>query len=454
MEPRIEYATTSDGVSIAYWALGEGAPFVQMPAFPLTHVHLEWQIPECRRWFESLAGRMRLVRYDARGAGMSQRAVSDFSLEAQVRDLEAVVDGLGLERFALFASGDSGMPGIAYAAANPERVSHLILWCAWARRADVSSAPQTETLRALLEKDWSIYTETVARVLLGWGAQAEARRFAEFFRECVTPDVLRAAIDTVYALDVTESLPKIECPTLVLQRRQMANPDVGVATRLAGRIKAARVVLLEGATPLWFTDGADGVLRAVGEFLGLGDVAAALPTRVERRAFRTILFTDVEGSTSLTQRLGDDAARNVFREHERIMRECLLAHSGREMKTSGDGFMASFISAAQALECAIAMQRAFVARNESTDTPFNVRIGLNAGEPIAEETGRGEEDLFGTPVIMASRIMAKAAGGEILTSETVRGLVAGRGFLFSDRGETALRGLEDPVRLVEVRWRE
>jgi class 3 adenylate cyclase len=454
MEPRIEYATTSDAVNIAYWALGEGAPLVQMPAFPLTHVHLEWQIPECRRWFESLAGRIRLIRYDARGGGLSERAVTDFSLEAQVRDLEAVVDGLGLERFALFAPADSGMTAIAYAAANPERVSHLILWCSWARRADVSGAPQTETLRALLEKDWEIYTETVARVLLGWGAQAEARRFAEFFRECVTPDVLRSAIGAVYAVDVTDSLPKIASPTLVLQRRRMPNPDVGVATRLAGRIKDARVVILEGATPLWFTDGVEDVLRAVGDFLGQADVAAILPTRVERRAFRTILFTDVEESTSLTQRLGDDAARGVLREHERITRECLVGHGGRELKTSGDGFMASFVSAAQALECAIAMQRAFAARNESAAVPFNVRIGLNAGEPIAEETGRGEEDLFGTPVIMASRIMAKASGGEILTSETVRGLVAGRGFLFSDRGETALRGLEDPVRLFEVRWRE
>lgn len=455
MEPRIEYATTTDDVSIAYWALGEGTPLVQMPAFPLTHVHLEWQIPELRRWLESLAARTRLVRYDARGAGLSERDVTDLSLEAQVRDLEAVVDELALERFALFSSGDPGMAAITYATEHPERVSHLILWCSWARRADVSSAPRTRTLRALLSQDWEIYTENVARVLLGWNAEREARQFAAFFRECVTPEVLREAVDAVYEVDVSGSLTKIQCPTLVLQRRQMTNPDVDVATRLAARIGDGRLVLVEGTSPLWFTDDVvEAVLRAVGDFLDLGDVAAALPPRPERRAYRTILFTDVEGSTSLTQRLGDSHARQVLREHERITRECLLAHSGREMKTSGDGFMASFTSAAKALDCAIAMQRAFAARNESADVKFEVRIGLNAGEPIAEATGRGEEDLFGTPVIMAARIMAGAAGGEILTSETVRGLVAGSGYLFSDRGEAALRGFEDQVRLYEVGWRD
>ncbi len=162
---------------------------------------------------------------------------------------------------------------------------------------------------------------------------------------------------------------------------------------------------------------------------------------------RTILFTDVEGSTALTDRLGDAAARELLREHERMVREALKAHGGSEVKTMGDGFMASFSSATKALECAIAMQRAFAGQNESAEEPIKVRIGLNAGEPIAED-----EDLFGTAVNLAARIAAKAEGGEILTSDTVRGLVAGKKFLFSDRGETAMRGFEDPVRLYELRW--
>ena len=452
MEPRIEYATTTDGLSIAYWTLGEGTPLVQMPAFPLTHVHLEWQIPEYRRWFESLAGRMQLVRYDARGAGLSTREVTDFSLDAQILDLEAVANQLALDRFALFASGDVGMTAIAYAAAHPARVTHLILWCAWARRSDVSGTPQTETLRTLLDKDWEIYTETVARVLLGWAAGEQARRFAAFFRDCVTPEVLRQAIGDVYDVDVTASLPRVKCPTLVLQPRQIANPGVKVATNLARQIKNARLVLLEGASPLWFTEDAAAVLRAIGDFLGHGEVALARPARARGRASRTILFTDIAGSSALTQRLGDARARELLREHEHIVRAALEAHGGSEVKTLGDGFLASFSSAAEALECAIAMQQAFEQRNRSAEEPISVRVGLNAGEPIEEDDPGGRGDLFGTAVNEAARITAAARGGEILAANVVRELAKGKGFLFSDRGETSLRGFEDPVRLFEVAW--
>ncbi|GAG10376.1 unnamed protein product, partial [marine sediment metagenome] len=138
-----------------------------------------------------------------------------------------------------------------------------------------------------------------------------------------------------------------------------------------------------------------------------------------------------------------------LRAHERIVREALRAHGGSEVKSLGDGFMTSFSSGTRALECAIAMQRAFAEHNESAEEPLRVRIGLNAGEPIAEE-----RDLFGMTVILAARIAAKAAGGEILAANVVRELAAGKGFLFSDQGEVALRGFEDPVRLYEVRWRE
>jgi class 3 adenylate cyclase len=175
---------------------------------------------------------------------------------------------------------------------------------------------------------------------------------------------------------------------------------------------------------------------------------------LEAGAFRTVLFTDVEGSTALTQRLGDAEARELLREHERMVREALKAHGGSEVKTMGDGFMASFTSATKALECSIKMQRAFAAHNESAEEPIRVRVGLNAGEPIAEDDPDGRSDLFGTAVNMAARIAAKAEGGEILTSEAVRQIVAGKKFLFADRGDTALRGFEDPVRLYELRWRE
>jgi class 3 adenylate cyclase len=163
----------------------------------------------------------------------------------------------------------------------------------------------------------------------------------------------------------------------------------------------------------------------------------------------TILFTDVEGSTALTQRLGDAAAREVLREHERITREAIRDHHGSEIKATGDGFMASFSSATRALECAIAIQNSVDAQHSTVNSQLRIRIGLNAGEPIAED-----DDLFGTAVIVAARIAALAQGGEILVSDVVRQLVAGKQFLFNDRGEHPLKGFEDPVRVFEVRWRD
>jgi class 3 adenylate cyclase len=446
MEPRIQYAQTADGVSIAFWTLGEGMPFVHMP-FLFSHTQLEWQIPELRRWYEQLAEKRKLVRYDGRGTGLSERDVADYSLDARVTDLEAVVDRLGLERLALFGTTTWGPVAITYAARHPERVSHLVLWGSYARASDWSRSPLVQAVRALMDKDWETYTETAAHSVLGWSAGEKARRYAALIRESVTPETLRAIISAQDDVDVTTLLPEVKSPTLVLHPRQVPVPDVNVARGLASRIPDARLVVLE-ESPTPYLGATDAALQAIDEFLGEGEEATA-QAEPAAGAFRTVLFTDVEGSTVLTQRLGDAKAREVLRTHERIVREALKAHGGSEVKTMGDGFMASFSSATRALECAIAMQRAFAEHNESAEEPIRVRIGLNAGEPIAEE-----EDLFGTAVILAARIAAKAEGGQIVASDVVRQLVAGKGFLFSDRGDVALRGFEDPVRLYDVGWRD
>src|SRR3990172_8914404 len=181
MEPRIQYAQTKDGVSIAFWTLGGGMPFVQMPVVGFSHVQLEWQIPEWRLCYERLAEKRKLIRYDGRGFGLSERKVTDFELDAHLLDLEAVADRLGLESFVLLAPVGSGPVAIAYAARQPERVSHLILWCTYARGSDyVGSSPQIQALRALRGQDWEVYTETVAHVGFGWSAGEEARRVVVF----------------------------------------------------------------------------------------------------------------------------------------------------------------------------------------------------------------------------------------------------------------------------------
>jgi class 3 adenylate cyclase len=447
MEPRIQYAKTADGVSIAFWTLGEGTPLVHMPHV-ISHIQMEWEYPECRRWYERLAEKRMLVRYDHRGLGLSDRDRMDYSVDATVLELEAVVDRLGLERFALLGLSFAGPGAIAYASRHPERVSHLILWCTYAHAREWAQMPSVQASRALLDKDWTIYTEVLAHTVIGWSEGEPAHRFAELVRESSTLEALTAAIRASLDFDVRASLAAVRSPTLVLHRRQNALP-VDVASRLASRIPDARLALLDGESSAPYLGNTDAVLTAIDEFLGEGEAAARVGEAPEPGAFRTVLFTDVEGSTSLTQRLGDARARAVLREHERIVREALRAHSGSEVKSLGDGFMASFSSATRALECAIAMQRAFAEHNEAAQEPVRVRVGLNAGEPIAED-----EDLFGTAVNMAARIAAQAEGGEILVANVVRELAAGKGFLFSDRGDVALRGFEDPVRLYEARWKE
>jgi class 3 adenylate cyclase len=448
MEPRIQYVKTTDGVSIAFWTLGEGMPFVHLPVI-FSHIQMEWEVPECRRWYERLAEKRKLIRSDPRGTGLSDRDITELSLDAWLLDMEAGVDRLGLEKFALLGPQVAGPVAIAYAARHPERVSHLILWCTYARASDWSAQPQTQAVRALMDKDWAFYTEATAHSVLGWSAGEPARRYAALIRESVTPEFMaEMVIPAMNKFDVTPLLAQVRSPTLVLHRRQYRLP-VDVARGLASGIPDARLVLLEGESGAPYLGDMEAVLAAIDEFLGEGEKTMAGAEPPAAGAFRTVLFTDVEGSTSLTQRLGDAKARELLREHERITREALRAHGGSEIKTMGDGFMASFSSATTALECAIAMQRAFAEHNESAEEPTRVRIGLNAGEPVAED-----DDLFGTAVILAARIAAKAEGGEILASDVVRQLVAGKGFLFSDRGDVVLRGFEDPARLYEVRWRE
>jgi class 3 adenylate cyclase len=446
MEPRIQYAKTADGVSIAFWTLGEGMPFVHL-ALLVSHIQMEWQILECRRWYESLAQNRKLVRHDPRGFGSSERNVTDVSLDTMVLDVEAVVDRLGLERFALLGPQHSGPAAIAYAARHPERVSHLILWCTYARAADWLRSPHVQAVRASMDKDWAFFAEAVAHTLLGWSAGEPARRYAALVRDSVSPESLQAVIiPAINQFDVTPLLPQVRSPTLVLYRRQYYLDD-DVARGLASRIPDARLVLLEGESGAPYLGDVEAALTAIDEFLGEEETAttAAAPTGLV-----TILFTDMEGSTALTQRLGDAKAQEVLRAHNSIVRDALKACGGSEIKHTGDGIMASFPSASGALECAIAVQRAVGAQaQEHPEMPLRVRIGLNAGEPVAED-----QDLFGTAVQLAARICARAEPGQILVPTVVRELAAGKGFLLADLGEIALRGFEDPVRLYEVRWRE
>ena len=442
--PRVRYATTSDGVSIAYATVGEGPPVVMLMPFPWTHLEGAWRLPEIRRWHEHFAEHAHLVLYDSRGTGLSDRVEGELSLDMLLLDLDAVVGHLGLERFALMTAPTSGPIAIAYAARHPERVTRLVLFCTFARGAE-SYLQQLDPLRGIADHDWDLYLETSAHVVIGWSEGEYAHRYADLLRQGATASVVKAYEDLLRTVDVTPLLSSVVAPTLVLHRRGLPQPPIDVARALAAHIPDARLVILEGSSPAPFIGDLESVVRPIEEFLGTRPtVAVSAPTNAAPAPL-AILVTDVEGSTALTERLGDQGAREALRAHESIVRDALRAHGGTEIKTMGDGFIASFPSATRALECAVAVQRAMaVAPHE-----LRVRIGVNAGEPIAEGG-----DLFGTAMNLAARVAASAAGGEILVADVVRQLAAGKGFRFVDRGEVALRGFAAPVRISELLWAE
>ena len=440
MEPPIQYATTEDGVNIGFCAAGEGTPLVIVPPVPISHVQLEWEnFPD---FYTPLANSFRVVWYDSRGSGVSDRENMDFSMEAMLRDLASIVERLDVDQVVL-AGFTHGVPIAAtFAAKAAGRVSHLFLVDGYVKYADALESAALRASQALLEGDWTIYTETLARVLSGYD-QSFAGVMAEYIRTCVSQDAMRAATGAQERYDISPILPAMKVPTLVVHNRGHRFVPIRVAQQLAATIPGGRLLVVDDLKY-------DKLPAIITEFVGESSLQAKSGTTSGwSGAFRTILFTDLVENTALLRRIGDEAWRAVMREHEEIVRAALKEHAGTEISTSGDGFFASFGSSVRALQCAVEMQQAFARRNETAEHPLEVRIGLNAGEPIEE----GKE-VLGTAVTMAARIMSQAGAGEILVSDVVRQLVAGKGFLFADRGEFVAKGFEEPVRVYEVNWRE
>ena len=451
MAHSVQYVTTDDGVGIAYWTVGDGVPLVIPPILTTSHLEMEWQIPSRRAFYEGLARRCRVIHYDCRGMGMSQRDAIDFSVEAAQRDLGAIVERLGLETFALLRMPSSSDVAFAYAANNPDRVSHLVIWEGHSVQDDLDS-PRREQLKAIepvMEQDWDLYVRIRARIIAGWDG-SNAPIIEAILRETHSPESARAMNEVLMNTDPTPYLRAIEAPTLVMYRGGVRAREDN-ARLFASRIANShlQVVREPSIGPFPNESSVNEMLEFISPESGLlGDYAHdSEHDQHEHGALRVILFTDLEMHTAMMQRLGDDRGRALLREHEIITREALASYGGSEVKTMGDSFMASFGSATRALECAIAIQKAFADRNASSDEQLHVRVGISAGEPIEED-----EDLFGSSVILASRIASQAKGGEIILANVVRELAAGKGFMFADRGEIVLRGFDDPVRLYELKW--
>jgi class 3 adenylate cyclase/predicted esterase len=460
VEQQIRFCTTSDGVRIAYAATGDGPPLVRVLGW-FTHLELDWEAPWIKAGVEAQAQRYTFIRYDGRGMGLSDREAGDFSVESVMKDLEAVVDASGFRRVALFALSQGGPVAIAYATRHPERVSHLILYGSFAQAPQPRNEGEAELRKAmvtLIREGWGsdspAYRQTFTSLFMP-NADPERMRWFDRLQRASTPaDSAATLFSQIQAYDVSDIVASLKVPTLVFHCRGDQVVPFEQGRELAAAIPNARFVPLESDNhaidtqePAWQV-----LEQAMDEFLS----ESAKPAR--RKSARskahsglvTILFTDMESSSALRQQLGDAKAQELVRTHNTIVRQALKSHAGAEIKHTGDGIMASFPSAIGALECAVAIQRGVAAYLAAhPEAPLGVYVGLNAGEPIAEE-----QDLFGTSVDLARRLCDQAAPGEILVSNVVRELASGKGFLFSDRGAAPLKGFDDPVRLYEVRWRE
>jgi class 3 adenylate cyclase len=450
MQLPIRFFRTADDVRIACCAEGEGPPLVFVRGW-LSHIELAWEDANFRAYFEPLTRHFQLVRYDMRGNGLSERHPGALDLDSAVLDLETVMDGLELSGATLYGQFFGGPIAIAYTARHPERVSRLILDNTYARGRDLATQDQRERFLRSLRTNPEAAMFTVSYLTdpepVGAIKLREHYERLRAWQERVSPQTVPRLYALGYDIDVDDQLSRISVPALVMHRRENRGIPVAVGRELASKIPGARFVAQPGAAGNPWDGDAAASLAAVGDFLGLTlrlGAAEAAPSATAG-ALRTILFTDMESSTALTQRLGDVSAQHLLRAHNAIVRDALLKHGGHEIKHTGDGIMATFASASGAAECAMAIQRVASQRRELP----RVRIGLNAGEPIAEDG-----DLFGTTVQLARRICDQATPGEVLVSDVVRQLVAGKGFLFADAGVAALKGFDEPVRLFALHWRE
>jgi pimeloyl-ACP methyl ester carboxylesterase/DNA-binding CsgD family transcriptional regulator len=271
--PELNYARTSDGVTIAYQVVGDGPAVVWLPS--LGNVVAQWRVPSLRAAYEHLARSVRLVLYDGRGMGSSDRRIdpAEFGLEAHLRDLEAVVAAADLGPTALLGYYHSTATAIAFAAEHPRLVTRMVLFGGAARMRDAMSPAQTQALLSLVDQDWDLFADTAAHAWLGWAAAESGRMVAEAFRTAATPTVAKAWFEAAQGIDVTDRLPHVSAPALVLHRQGEKQIPVEVSRRLAAALPHGRLVELSGSSPTLFLEDARGDLDLVTRFLVSGEIA-------------------------------------------------------------------------------------------------------------------------------------------------------------------------------------
>ena len=437
--PRTHYVRNGD-ISIAYQILGDG-PFdlVFVPGF-IWHVEGVWEQPLVARFFERLGSFARVIMFDKRGMGLSDRPPEPPTLEQSMDDLRAVLDAAGSERPALFGISEGGPMSMLFAATHPERTRALVMFGTYARIVRSEDYPvglrrePLERLFAAMERDWGgpvglrLWAPSVAD-------DPEMQRWwARFLRMGASPRDAMALLRLYLDLDVRHVLPAIEAPTLVLHRTDEVLVPLPMARDLAERIPGARLVELPGADHIPMIGDQDSVLDEIEEFL-TGQRSAPEPDRV----LATVLFTDIVDSTRRAGELGDARWKALLERHNELVRRQLERHRGREVKSTGDGFLATFDGPARGVRCARAIA------DEVERLGIEIRAGLHTGE--CELVG---DDVAGMAVHIGARVGAQARPGEVLVSSTVKDLVVGSGLEFADRGARQLKGVPGEWRLYSL----
>jgi pimeloyl-ACP methyl ester carboxylesterase len=438
--PETRYARAGD-LSIAYQQFGEGELAIVISAGWLFTIDIAWDHPKIVEGWEHLGSIARVVMFDRRGTGLSDAVERAPTLEERMEDLQAVMDAAGVERAVLYGSSEGAPLSILFAATHPERVRALVLYGAMARTTPTADYPYGNDVDALLESGSEFVTP-----YWGQGVSAEIAapsvaddpeiraHFARMERGSTKPAFLRQSWLAFIDTDVTDILGSIHVPTLVIHRTHDRLVDVRAGRWLAERIPDAKFVELPGSDHNYWFDAADLVSGEIEEFL--------LGRRRERepdRALLTVLFTDIVGSTEKAAEVGDGRWRELLDDHQRAARAAFARHRGREIKAMGDGFLAAFDGPARAIRCA----EQIVSEAEAAD--LQGRAGIHTGE--CELLG---DDIGGIAVHVGQRVASLAGPGEVLTSSTVKDLVAGSNIEFEDRGERELKGLSETRRLYAV----
>ena len=427
--PPTTYARSGDA-RIAFQVLGQGPLNVVHVGGPASHLDLQWDEPsyaDCYRRFASFA---RLIRFDRRGTGLSDPVAEVVTLDQQMDDLDAVLDAVGVDRVALISAVEAGLCAM-YAASHPDRVSALVLVNAAVSGGLVLDEERREQMLDLIENHWG----EGRFVSLFAPGRADDPRFVEwwtrFERACVTPSMARKLVDLNVRSDLSGVLPAIRVPTLVLQQRDSPLVPPQAGREVAALIPGARLLEAPGTDAYNWPGADDPETDLIEEFL-----TGRRPQRVPERVLATVLFTDIVASTDRAAELGDRAWRELLDRHNELVRERLERFRGREVKTIGDGFLATFDGPTRAVQSAKEIVEVI------RELGLAIRCGLHTGECELLDG-----DVRGIAVHIGSRVCSRAHGDEVLVSSTVRDLAVGSELEFEDRGTHRLRGVPGEWRL-------